>query len=61
LNPIQNVKYDLKGLIIHEGNPLFGHYTSFVKIDGNWFSFNDVNVKKVSTSQVFDEALGDGK
>ena len=28
---IEKTSYVLKGIIIHEGNPNFGHYTGYVK------------------------------
>ena len=41
-------KYNLFGIINHEGRIDFGHYFSFIKIGNkNWFKFNDSHVSKI--------------
>ena len=41
-------KYNLFGIINHEGRIDFGHYFSFIKIGNrNWFKFNDSRVSKI--------------
>jgi hypothetical protein len=38
---INHEKFDLYAVINHFGNLNSGHYTSFVKIDNQWFDFDD--------------------
>ena len=40
--------YLLKGTINHIGNLNSGHYFCFIKIENEWFKFNDCNVEKIS-------------
>ena len=42
-------KYSLYGIIAHSGNPLFGHYTAFIRpgLNDNWIQFNDGTTKMV--------------
>ena len=41
----QNDKYELRGIVWHEGETaISGHYTSNVKIDDRWFFINDTDV-----------------
>ena len=41
-------KYNLFGIVNHEGRIDFGHYFSFIKIGNkNWFKFNDSRVSKI--------------
>jgi ubiquitin C-terminal hydrolase len=41
-------KYNLYGIVNHEGRIDFGHYFSFIKIGNkNWFKFNDSLVSKI--------------
>ena len=40
-----NTNYRLWGIIYHKGNNLNnGHYFSYIKIQGNWFCFDDKNI-----------------
>ena len=46
-------KYDLFGIIIHIGNsPNRGHYTAFIKMNEQWFYYNDSQVYKVTPDLV---------
>ena len=46
-------KYDLFGIIIHIGNsPNRGHYTTFIKMNEEWFYYNDSHVYKVTPELV---------
>ena len=38
----------LKGTINHFGKLNSGHYFCFIKIENEWFKFNDCNVEKIS-------------
>lgn len=58
---INKTLYVLKGIIIHDGSPNFGHYTCYVKQNKQWYFFDDTNVVQVSQEQVYSEARGDGK
>jgi len=46
----EQTKYDLYGVVCHEGTPDFGHYYSYCynPLKGNWFFYNDGNVHQVS-------------
>jgi len=45
--------YDLYALIVHYGTTVYsGHYTSFVKIDGVWWLFDDKEIHIVDASIV---------
>jgi ubiquitin carboxyl-terminal hydrolase 2/21 len=49
VNGYNNTKYiyELYGTSNHTGGTLGGHYTSTIKVDNNWYIFNDTNVKKI--------------
>lgn len=53
--------YQLKAIINHIGNASFGHYTTFIKIDGDWFGFNDSQVSKIEEENVLKFAKSGGK
>jgi ubiquitin C-terminal hydrolase len=40
-------RYRLKGVVLHAGNAMAGHYTSLVKISGRWLRFDDEFVEEV--------------
>ncbi|EAX87286.1 Clan CA, family C19, ubiquitin hydrolase-like cysteine peptidase [Trichomonas vaginalis G3] len=44
--------YDLFGVLIHIGFANAGHYEAMMKIEGNWYLFNDDEVTKVPESTV---------
>jgi ubiquitin C-terminal hydrolase len=58
IRPPQQVKYDLKGVIIHEGTVNYGHYYSYVKINNTWNCFNDLQVEKVTEEIVMKTGKG---
>ncbi len=39
----QNCQYQLFAIANHKGSIDFGHYFAYIKINGNWFEFNDNN------------------
>ena len=39
-----NGNYKLKGFIEHKGPITHGHYISYIKVNDNWYCFNDKNV-----------------
>ena len=41
-------KYELFGIINHQGNVMGGHYYSYIKKNNQWFMFNDMTVTNIS-------------
>ena len=41
-------KYKLFGIINHVGNLNYGHYYSYIKLENEWYEFNDSNVFKIN-------------
>ena len=54
-------KYQLKAIINHIGNASFGHYITFIKINNQWFGFNDMTVVKMGEFEVLEMAKGRGE
>lgn len=56
-------EYQLKGIINHSGNAQFGHFYSFLEVDGEWFCFNDTLVKRWSKQSIlkFAKGMGDSR
>ena len=54
--PCKGLSYDLYGVVNHFGSQNFGHYTSSVKVNGEWFEFNDSSVHSADERDV----VGDG-
>lgn len=49
----QNAKYELYGIITHYGNTIYsGHYVAFIKLEDNWFLFDDEKVLHIEPSIV---------
>ena len=46
-----NCYYSLYGIANHTGTIDFGHYFAYIKIEGNWFEFNDSLVKPIGRIQ----------
>jgi ubiquitin carboxyl-terminal hydrolase 8 len=46
-NEIHNCKYELFGIINHEGSVLGGHYYSYIKKNNTWICFNDSSISSV--------------
>lgn len=44
--------YRLKGVLVHSGNAEFGHYYSYVLIDGRWTELNDTKVSEFNPTDV---------
>lgn len=42
--------YKLKGVLVHSGTAEFGHYYSFILVDGKWIEFNDTKVAEFDPS-----------
>ncbi len=51
-------KYRLKGVVIHSGTSEGGHYYSLIKVNNEWFKFNDETVTRFSLSDLEREAFG---
>jgi len=56
LDPKYNM-YNLNSVVIHSGSAGGGHYYSYVKVDGNWYEFNDSTVSKISEKEI-EKAFG---
>ena len=54
----QKTKFYLKGVIIHEGDVNYGHYYSYVYVNGSWFKFDDLQVSKVEEFEVMQTGRG---
>ena len=39
------VKFELNGIIVHQGLSEIGHYFSLIKLKNKWYEFNDQNVE----------------
>ncbi|KAI8635070.1 UCH-domain-containing protein [Xylariaceae sp. FL1651] len=50
--------YDLIGVDCHFGGLGGGHYTAYAKnfVDGQWYSYNDSSVSKISTERIVDSS-----
>jgi len=50
----QEKNYQLYGIVAHSGNPLFGHYTSFVRpgLCEQWIQFNDGTTKLIDKENI---------
>ena len=48
--------------MVHSGSAAGGHYYACIKSfsDGQWYSFNDQHVSKVSPEKICSKALGGG-
>ena len=44
-----NLEYKLIGTIHHNGNLQYGHYYSKIKIENEWYEFNDSLVTKIKS------------
>ena len=51
--------YQLYGVLVHEGKKAeSGHYYVYLKVDGQWYKFNDQEVSIASKEQVFEYNFG---
>ncbi|OHT16226.1 hypothetical protein TRFO_13403 [Tritrichomonas foetus] len=50
-NPPQT-NYKLFAIIVHSGNAIGGHYTSYVNLRNKWWGFNDVEVSPISEEEL---------
>lgn len=50
-------KYNLVGVVNHQGSVNFGHYVAFAKRGQNWIEFNDSTTSRFNT-QEFDDIEG---
>ena len=53
-----NFDYELKGVVLHSGSVDAGHYISLVKINGEWYKFNDGCVSQFTAAELEHEAFG---
>ncbi|MDR2677799.1 MAG: hypothetical protein LBB26_04585 [Puniceicoccales bacterium] len=56
--PGGSASYELSCIVVHGGTGDGGHYTTYVKIDGEWCKFNDSDVRAVQPSEI--ETLSGG-
>lgn len=56
----QITKYELRGVVMHEGTADFGHYTSYIKdlSTDKWFLYNDSYVTEVTVEEVLEKGAG---
>ena len=60
-NKDKRIEYKYKIFAINKKfgeNRNAGHYVSYIKINGNWYLFNDLNVKKENPKITFGEIVG---
>ena len=50
--------YELQGIVLHSGNVDGGHYISLIKVDDEWYEFNDSQVRPFDVSELEHEAFG---
>ena len=55
---IEESRYRLFSIIMHDGTAEYGHYYAFIRDGEKWFKFNDFHVKEVSEEEVFSLAYG---
>ena len=48
----REILYECYGVCNHSGGMNYGHYFSYVKVNGKWYSFNDVQVKEIQERHV---------
>lgn len=58
LSADQYYLYTLKGIVIHYGRAEQGHYYSLIKIEEQWFEFNDTQVTEIREEAVKFKAFG---
>jgi ubiquitin C-terminal hydrolase len=59
---IQQAKYTLIGVVMHEGTANSGHYWAFVRTEANaWFRCNDTVVEEANLTRVLEEGKGRGE
>ena len=58
-DPDSSYLYQLYGVLVHEGSKAeSGHYYVYLKVEGQWYKFNDQEVSRASQQQVFDYNFG---
>lgn len=51
--------HELKAVLIHGGDHLYGHYVAYVRINGrDWWHFSDAQVKQVTAAEVMSSCTG---
>ena len=51
-------KYNLKGIVMHQGTAEFGHYFSHIKVKGEWHTLNDTNVSRTTFDELRKTVFG---
>lgn len=52
----ESCPYELFGIINHEGSNQGGHYYSYIKKEGEWYSINDHFIQSISLDQLIHES-----
>ena len=55
---LEGEDYYLRGIVMHTGSAEFGHYFSHVKINNEWYTFNDTKVTKTTAEEIQKDAFG---
>jgi ubiquitin carboxyl-terminal hydrolase 7 len=55
---ISPVTYELFAVLVHTGNAISGHHFAFVRIDGQWYHFNDSVVSFATREQAVSQNYG---
>ncbi|EAY08839.1 Clan CA, family C19, ubiquitin hydrolase-like cysteine peptidase [Trichomonas vaginalis G3] len=58
---VENTKYKIHGVVIHNGTATGGHYLSIIKYNGDWYKFNDNIVTKISQKEFDNLTIGNPK
>ncbi|KAG2187037.1 hypothetical protein INT44_003265, partial [Umbelopsis vinacea] len=57
---LQECKYQLHAVFIHQGQANYGHYWIYIRdhVSGKWWKYNDTNVSEVSETEIFKDTTG---
>lgn len=54
----RSFKYSLKSVLLHKGSSESGHYFTYIKINDQWYEFNDTLVKEFDYKKMAEESFG---
>lgn len=55
---MKKTKYNLKAIIIHDGDHTQGHYFVYIKVKDDWVCFNDISIKVVTEKIMLNDCYG---